>query len=201
MPTPRRQIIQDPINWAVEGRHTAGRSARYIQIYINDIFTGGATNVSWDESNGSHFMAQIGNDSLEVVPGVRSVSGQISRWQIRGKDFRQMMAQLYGTVGDIDFRELPFDMRLHFIYTSPQGGTAQGGNTYEDAWWILHDCIVTSYGFRVPDQTSLLEDSVSFICKAVESWDEEGSHLGAAGYLYGTPSQFNYNATPAGQVV
>jgi len=195
MPSLRRQITQDPLSAPNEGRHTSGRSARFIQTYMasggSSLLVGGCQSVSWDESNGSRYMAQIGNDLLELNPGVRSISGSIRRWQIRGGDFRQMLNALYPGVGDTDFRELPFDLYLHFIFQSASGGT-----TFEDQWWILHDLTVTTYGFSVPDQTSLLEDNVSFISRGVESWNNKGSKIQPNQLLFGSTS-----STPSGNQV
>lgn len=189
MPSLRRQIIQTPAGGLGDGNHTQGRSARFLQAYIGKTFVGGAQSIRWSMTNGVRHQAQIGNDQLETVPGVRDYSGTITRFQVRGKDIMEMFVDMFNSSSDVDFREMPVDVRLYYVYQSITGNT-----TFEKTYWVLKDVNFSGYDWSADDPTSLLNENVPFIAKAVERVRYNKRRIAPHGYLYApgmTDSQFN----------
>ena len=188
----RRQIIQKPPSNMEDSNASYMRSAQFTNIYLATYFLGGITTFRMNETNGNTFVNNIGNDWLELRPGMRQFAVSFSRNQIRGKTFRDMMGEVYTTADDIDGRALPVDMRIHQCFQS-----VSGGKTFEDTWITVRTAFFTNIDDEIPDPTALRSESVSFIAKGCDFSGTGVRSYGVQRYLLGSSddiARFDSNA-------
>jgi hypothetical protein len=176
----RQEIIATPAVGMGDGNHTTGRSGLYMRAYINNTFIGGLESFSFDENTGVTFRRQIGNSFNEPEPNPYDVSGSFTRFQIRGKTLRQIMAGIYSQMAWIDFRALPVSLRIHQLYQSASGQT-----TFEDTLTILHDVWFTRVSESQPNETGNRMETVQFVARGVEEKGKNITTLNIHGYMLG----------------
>ena len=159
----RQEIIATPIKGMGDGNHTTGRSGLYLSVYINNAFPGGLQSIEYEESGGVAMMRQIGNSVNEPVPQPYEITGTFTRFQLRGKTLRQLMAQIFPNVSGIDWRVLPFDIRMHQFFQY-----ADGSQTVEDTWEFIQDVYVQRINVSQPDPTGYRMETVNFIARGIE---------------------------------
>lgn len=132
---------------------------------------GGMQSFAMEETNGTQFRPQAGNDWLEPVFGMRQWQGNGSRFQIRGADLQELLAREYTNLADIDFRFCPFTWQYSYNYAGPTGLPV-----IENALWSWMTIWVTSYRISFADPMNLLSEDFSFIGKGYSRVDNGGDY-------------------------
>ncbi len=129
MATSGRPVLSQGIHtYMRDGNRTNKRHARYGQLYLNSQIIGGVQMFNYRETNGTHLEPEGGSDYNEIVVGQRQFSVTLRRQMVRGSDLAEMVRNEFPDVQDVDFRDLPFVLRYHYLYTSATNKTK-----YEDA--------------------------------------------------------------------
>ncbi len=172
MPVTSRPVLsQDIHSYMRDNNRTRKRHARYCQLYLGGQLLGGWQMFNNAEANGVHLEPEGGSDFQEVVVGARQFTITLRRQMQRGSDLPEMVRNEYPGVQDVDFRDLPFVMRYHYLYQAimdPKGGY----QTREDATWHYSDCGISNYSWGGESPTGLLTESMTAISRGYAFGDD-----------------------------
>jgi len=174
------QIVSNPVAGMQDGNNTSMSAALYTNLYLGSFYMGGIRSWHVQELAASTPQNQGGNDRLEAVPGMRYHTFSIVRNPIRGRQVRDMMARIYKTVADIDFRKLPVDIRIHQIFLS-----ASGHQQFENRWRTIRTGFITQCDDGEDDPNALQSETISGWAMAQQHSGDSVQSLGPHSYLLG----------------
>lgn len=177
----RPVLAQDIHTYMRDGNRTRKRHARYGQLYLNKQLVGGMQMFNFAETNGTHLEPEGGSDYNEIVVGQRQFSVTLRRQMMRGSDLAEMVRNEFPDVQDVDFRDLPFVLRYHYLYTSATNKTK-----YEDALWHMSDITCTQYSWGYDSPTGLLTESMTCVSRGYSFSDDGKQGRGVAKGLLGS---------------
>ena len=178
----RQQMLTTPPPGLTDNNQTTFQSTVFTQVYIYNQLVGGMMDIAHTENNNTSLQGQMGNDRQEYRPGPRIVTWSMTRNVVRGRSIKDILAQVFPDIADVDFRFLQFPVTIHQFQQTLSGL----GDPIEDTHEELVDALITSYSSNRSDAYGFRQETISGQARGTRVGGKGGVvSLNAHSSLYG----------------